>query len=78
MLSEGPKFEQIPLWQPPTISEKNTSSKTDNARLFLYENEIKKAIREYVKENYNLDISEINFHTKSPNVFVDCSVEETE
>ena len=53
-------------------------SKSDNARLFLYENEIKKAIREYVKENYNLDISEINFHKNSENVFVDCSVEETE
>ena len=52
------------------------SSKSDNARLFLYENEVKKAIQKYVKENYNLDISEINFHTTGSNVFVDCSVEE--
>lgn len=53
-----------------------TNSKSDKVRLFLFENDVKKAVRKYVMENYNLDISDIDFHKASDNIFVECTVEE--
>lgn len=53
-----------------------TNSKLDKVRLFLFENDVKKAVRKYVKVNYNLEISDIDFHKTSNNIFVECSVEE--
>lgn len=80
------EYTTIPLWQPTNNDDPDDedydlmkiSTKTDRAKLFLFENDVKKAIRKYVKENYNLIISDIDFHNTPNNIYVDCTVEENE
>lgn len=82
------EYTTIPLWQPKNNDDPDyedndlikfpTNSKSDKVRLFLFENDVKKAVRKYVKENYNLEISDIDFRKASDNIFVECTVEENE
>lgn len=73
-LCDNEPIPTIPLWTPSA----KTQPKKDNVILFLSEDHVKKAIRNFVKENYNLDISEIDFRKMSENIFVECTVEENE